>query len=139
MHTARCTFAKSPPGITVGWLVVDANLEASGAPVHKLHATLALDGSNGGVHILGDDIATVQHAAGHVLAMPWVTFDHGVGWLEASIGDLGNTQGLMISLLGGDDGSIGDEGEVDPRVRHQVGLELVEIDVQGSVKPQRGC
>ena len=41
-------------------------------------------------------------------------------------------------LLGRDDGSIGDEGEVDPRVRHQVGLELVEIDVQGSVEPQRG-
>ena len=27
---------------------------------------------------------------------------------------------------------------MDPRVRHQVGLELVEIDVQGSVEPQRG-
>merc|ERR1712080_461119 len=108
------------------------------APVDKLDAALALDGGNGGVHILGDDVTAVQHTAGHVLSMPWVAFDHGVGWLEASIGDLRNTQGLVVSLLGRDDGSICDEGEVDPRVGHKVGLELVQIDVQGSVKPQRG-
>merc|ERR1719158_885106 len=121
-----------------GGLVVDANLEASGAPVDKLNAALALDGGNGGVHILGDDVTAVQHTAGHVLSMPWVAFDHGVGWLKASIGDLCNTQGLVVSLLGRDYGSIGDKGEVDPRVGHKVGLELVQIDVQGSVEPQRG-
>merc|ERR1719158_723717 len=121
-----------------GRLVVDADLEASGTPVDKLNAALALDGGNGGVHILGDDVTAVQHTAGHVLSMPWVAFDHGVGWLKASVGDLRNTQGLMVSLLGRDDGSIGDEGEVDPRVGHKVGLELVQIDVQGSVEPQRG-
>merc|ERR1719158_1016932 len=121
-----------------GRLVVDADLKSSGTPVDKLDAALALDGGNGGVHILGDDVAAVQHTAGHVLAMSWVAFDHRVGWLKASIGDLRNTQGLVVSLLGRDDGSIGDEGEVDPRVGHQVGLELVQIDVQGSVEPQRG-
>ena len=46
------------------------NLEASGTPVNELDTTLALDGSNGGIHILGDDIAAVEHATGHVLAMP---------------------------------------------------------------------
>merc|ERR1719158_154261 len=121
-----------------GRLIVDADLEASGAPVDKLDAALALDGGNGGVHILGDDVAAVQHTAGHVLAMSWVAFDHGVGWLEASVGDLRNTQGLMVSLLGRDNGSIGDEGEVNPRVGHKVGLELIQVDVQGSVEPQRG-
>merc|ERR1719476_442548 len=37
-----------------GRLVVDANLEASGAPVHKLDASLGLDGGDGRVDILGD-------------------------------------------------------------------------------------
>ena len=39
-------------------------------------------------------------------------------------------------LLSGDDGSIGDQGEVDPGVGDQVGLELVEVHVQGAVEPQ---
>merc|ERR1719278_44694 len=122
-----------------GWLVVDANLESSWAPVHKLNRSLALDGGNCGVHILGDDVAAVQHAAGHVLAVPGITLDHGVGWLEASVRDLSDTQGLMVSLLSRDDRRIGDEGEVDPWVGHQVGLELVQIDVQGAVEPQGSC
>ena len=53
-----------------GRLVVDADLEAGGAPVHELHAALALDGGDGGVDILGDHVSPVEHAAGHVLAMP---------------------------------------------------------------------
>merc|ERR1719474_629692 len=32
-----------------GWLVVDADLKAGRAPVHELHAALALDGGDGGV------------------------------------------------------------------------------------------
>merc|ERR1719205_215874 len=42
----------------------------------------------------------------------------------------------MVSLLSRNDGSIGDQGEVDPRVGNQVGLELVEIHVQGAIEPQ---
>jgi hypothetical protein len=37
-----------------------------------------------------------------------------------------------------DDGRIGDKRKVDTRVRNQVGLELVEIDVQRAVEPQGG-
>ena len=43
---------------------------------------------------------------------------------------------LKLHLLSRDDGGIGDQGEVDPWVGHQVGLELIEIDIQSSVKPQ---
>ena len=43
----------------------------------------------------------------------------------------------MVSLLGGDDGGVGDQGEVDPGVGHQVGLELGEIHVKSSIKSQR--
>ena len=73
------------------WLVVDANLEASGAPVDKLDGPLGLDGGDGGVDVLGHNISTVQHAAGHVLAMPGVALHHLVGWFETGIGNLCNS------------------------------------------------
>ena len=69
---------------------MDNYLETSWAPVNELDGTLGLDGGNGGVDVLGDNITTVQHAAGHVFAVTWVALDHLVGWLEASVGDLGN-------------------------------------------------
>ena len=39
-------------------LVVDAALEAGGAPVHKLDGALGLDGSHCRVHILRNDVTT---------------------------------------------------------------------------------
>merc|ERR1712023_308859 len=65
------------------WLVVDATLEAGWAPVDKLDGALGLDGGDGGIDILGDDVTTVHHTAGHVLAMTWVALGHHVGGLEA--------------------------------------------------------
>merc|ERR1712005_43028 len=47
-----------------GWLVVDPALEASGAPVDELDGALGLDGGDGSVHVLGDDVTAVHHAAG---------------------------------------------------------------------------
>merc|ERR1719510_2860581 len=44
----------------------------------------------------------------------------------------------MVSLLSGDDGGIGDQREVDPGVGHQVGLELSQVHVEGSIKSQGG-
>ena len=43
----------------------------------------------------------------------------------------------MIGLLGGDDGRVSGEREVDPRVRDQVGLELGQVNVEGAVEPER--
>merc|ERR1712023_531052 len=119
-------------------LVVDATLEASGAPVDELDGTLGLDGGNGSVDILGDDVATVHHAAGHVLAVTWVALGHHVGWLEASVGDLGDREGLVVGLLGRDDGSVRGHHEVDAGVRHQVGLELGQIDVERTIETEGG-
>ena len=42
----------------------------------------------------------------------------------------------LLYLLSRDDRRIDDEGEVNPWVGHQVGLELVQIDIQGAVEPQ---
>ena len=89
-------------------------LKACGTPVHKLDTPLALDGGDSSVDILGHHVASVEHAASHVLAMPWVALHHGVCWLKASIGDLSHAQRLMIGLLSRDNRSIGDEGKVNP-------------------------
>ncbi len=71
-----------------GRLVVDANLEASGTPVHKLDGPLGLDGGNGSIDILGDNITPEEEAAGHVLAMARIALDHLVGRFKAGVGDL---------------------------------------------------
>lgn len=44
----------------------------------------------------------------------------------------------MGALLGRDDGGIADERVVDTWVRDQVGLELVQIDVEGTIEAQAG-
>ena len=125
-------------GYNSGWLVVDTDLETSWTPVDELDGSLGLDGGNSGVDVLGDDVASVQHTAGHVLAVTRITFYHLVGWLEASVGDLGNGELFVIGLLGGDDWGICSQREVDTWVRYQVGLELGQVDVEGAVKSQRG-
>merc|ERR1719347_136169 len=81
------------------WLVVDTDLESSWAPVDELDGPLGLDGGNGCVDILGDNISTEQQAAGHVFAMTGIALDHLVGWLEASVGNLSHSQLLVVSLL----------------------------------------
>jgi len=121
-----------------GWLVVDTDLETGWAPVDELDGSLGLDGGDSGVDVLGDNITSVQHAASHVLTVSGIALDHLVGWLEASVGDLGNGELLVVGLLGGDDRGVGDEGKVDSRVWHQVGLELGQIDVEGTIESERG-
>jgi len=79
-----------------GWLVVDADLETSWAPVDKLDGPLGLDGGNGCVDILRDDISTEQQAAGHVFAMTGIAFDHLVGWLENGVRDFRNGELLVV-------------------------------------------
>jgi len=120
------------------WLVVDTNFETSGTPVDKLDGTFGLDGCNGSIDILGDDVTTEQQTTSHVLAMTRITFHHLVGWLEASVGDLGNGELLVVGLLGGDDWGIGSQREVDTWVWYQVGLELSQVDVQGTIESQGG-
>ena len=119
-----------------GWLVVDADLETSGAPVDELDGALGLDGGDGGIHVLGHDVTTVQHAAGHVLAVTRIAFHQLVGRLETGIGDLSHRQLLVVGLLGRDDRSVGGQREMDTWVGHQVGLELRQIHVQGTIETQ---
>lgn len=48
-----------------------------------------------------------------------------------------NLEALVGALGSGDDRGIADQGIVDTRIGDQVGLELVEIDVEGTVEAQR--
>jgi hypothetical protein len=43
----------------------------------------------------------------------------------------------VLALVGRDDRSVADERVVNSRVRDQVGLELVEIDVESTVESER--
>ena len=130
-------FGKVTSGDNSGWLVVDADLEASGTPVNELDGTLCLDGGNGSIDVLGHHITTVKHAASHVLAMTRIALHHLVGWLKAGIGDLGNTQLLVVGLLSRDYRGIGSKGEMNTRVWNQVGLELCKINVESTVETKR--
>lgn len=47
-------------------------------------------------------------------------------------------EALVRALLAGDDGCVADQRVVNTRVRHQVGLELVQVDIEGTVEAQTG-
>ena len=121
-----------------GSLVADTKLEASGAPVDKLDSTLCLESSDGVVGVGGDDVTAVQETSSHVLSKTGVTLDHLVVGLEAGHGHLLDGVGLVGSLSSRDNWRVGDEREVNARVRDQVCLELVEIDIQGTIETERG-
>merc|ERR1712113_922788 len=120
------------------WLVVDTALETGWAPVDELDGSLGLDGGDSGVDILGDDITSEHEAAGHVLSVSWVALSHHGGGLEGGVGDLGNGELLVVGLLGGDDGSVRGEHEMDTGVGDEVGLELGHIDVEGTIESEGG-
>jgi len=120
------------------WLVVDTALETGWAPIDELDGSLGLDGGDGGVDVLRDDVTSVHKAAGHVLSVSWVTLDHHGGWLEDGVGDLGNGELLVVGLLGGDNWSIRRKHEMDSWVWDQVSLEFSDIDVEGTIESQRG-
>ena len=119
-------------------MVVNTDLESSGAPVDELDGSLGFDGGNGGIDILGDHITSVEHGAGHVFTMAWVALGHHGGGFESTVGDFGNGQLFMVSLLSRDDRGVRGQHEVDTGVGHQVGLELSDINVEGTVESQRG-
>ena len=85
-------------GNNCGWLVVDSNLEASWAPLHKAEGLLALECPDGRIHIFGDHISSVEQTDRHVLSISWITLDHLIVRLEAGISNLSHREPLMVSL-----------------------------------------
>ena len=73
-----------------------------------------------------------------VFSFPGVALDHLVSGLEAGEGHVSDRVLLVVSLCSGDDGGESGEREVDTGEGDQVGLELVQVDVQGTVKSEGG-
>jgi len=119
-----------------GRLVVDADLEPSGTPIDKLDGPLGLDGGDGSIDVLGDDISTKEETTCHVLSVTRITFHHLIGGFEASVGNFSNGKLLMVSFLRGNNGRVGGQWEVNSRIRNQVSLELGQIHIQSSVEAQ---
>jgi hypothetical protein len=116
------------------WLVVDTAFESSWAPVYKLDGTLGLDGGNRRVNIFWHNITTVHKAAGHVLTVAWVTFGHGGCGFECTVGDFSNRQLFVVGFFGTNDWGERTKHKVNSWVWYQVGLELSDINVQGSIE-----
>merc|ERR1719377_57162 len=112
-----------------GWLVVNATLETSWRPVNELNGTFGLDGCNGCIHILGNHITTVHHAASHVLTMARVAFCHHRCWLKAGVRNLRHGQLLMVGLLCRDNWCIRGQHEVNARVGHEIRLKFLCVCV----------
>merc|ERR1712107_212892 len=121
-----------------GRLVVDAALEACWAPVDKLNSALRLDCCHRSIHVLRHHVATIHHAAGHVLAVTWVALHKHCCWLENTHRDFSDGELLMIGLLRRDDRSVRAQHEVDTWVRYQIRLELSYVYIEGTIETQ-GC
>ena len=67
-----------------------------------------------------------------------ITLHHLIVWLETGPSDLIHSELLMVSLVSAGHWGVGSEGVVDTRVGHQVGLELIEVNIESSVKPEAG-
>jgi hypothetical protein len=118
----------------VRWLEADTDLETSWAPIDELDGTFCLEGCNGNVDILGNNITTVQQASSHVFTVAGVALNHLVVGLEARHGDVHNRVGFVGCSGSRDNRSICNEREMNTWVWNQVGLELVEINVEGTIK-----
>lgn len=119
-----------------GWrLIIDADLESSWAPINELDSSLRLDERDGRVDVLnttgdqlstrvylGNDVTTIEEAAGHVLAITRIAFDHLTSRLEAGGSYLLDGELLVVGLFGGDNWGVCDEREMDSGVGDQVCL-----------------
>jgi len=119
-----------------GGLVVDTSLETGGAPVDELDGSLGLDGGNSSIDILGDDITSVHHTAGHVFTVSGVTLNHHGSGFEDGVGDFSNGELFVISLFSGDDGGVRGQHEMDSGVGDEIGLEFSDIDVEGTIESE---
>lgn len=119
-------------------MIINPNFETCGAPVDKADVTLALHSGDRGIDVLGHDIAAVQKAAGHVLALAWIALDHLICRLEALGGNLRDRYALVVGFFSGHHRSIGDQGKVYAGIGHQIRLELGQVDIQSAVESQ-GC
>jgi len=117
-----------------GALVVDANFEAGRAPIDEVDGSSGLDGSDGDIAILGNDITTIEQAAGHIFTATRITFHHLVLRVKASVRDLSNTELFVENFFSRDHRGVSDERKVDSGVGNKIGLEFGQIDIQRTIE-----
>ena len=86
-------------GDLVRRLVADTKLETSRAPVDELNGALGLEGSDGSVGVVGNNVTAVEQAGGHVLAVAGVALDHLVVGLEAYSQNMSVSGIAMLRLI----------------------------------------
>lgn len=120
------------------WLIVDTDLEAGGAPLDQIEGLLSFEGRGCLRSVMGYDVAAVEECDSHVSALAGVADNHLVLRLEALEGEILCAEGFVGGALGGDDGCVGDEWEVDSGERNEIGLEFGDIDVDGTFEAEGG-
>lgn len=123
-----------------GRSAVDAHLEPGRTPLDELQALGVADVPYRVVDVLCHHVAAIQHAARDVLAggvFALVELEQLVAGLETSGGQVDDGRPLVRGPLGGRERSVRQQREVHSRERHQVGLELVNVDVQRAREPER--
>ena len=90
------------------------------------------------VNLLGNDITAVEQTSCHIFAVARVTFDHLVVGLEAGARDLRDGVGFVRGFGSRDHRSVGNKREVDARIWHEVGLELVQVDIERAIETEGG-
>ena len=118
--------------------VIDADLEASWAPLDKIERGFGLQRSDCSITVSWNNIASVEQCHGHILSLCRVAYHHLVGCLCTLASKLVHLEALMRRLLLSDDRREADQWVVDSWVWDKVGLELVEVDIQRAVKTQTG-
>lgn len=67
---------------TLTWLIVDADLEASSAPIDQVEAGLGLERRNSSVGVTRNNITTVEQSNSHVFSVSGIADHHLVIGLE---------------------------------------------------------
>lgn len=113
-----------------GRLVINVNLEAIGAPIHKLDGMLGLDASMAGFPSLGTTSPGYNNY--QAMYLPWGG-THFTIWLPDSKQALvlfsAYRKLFMIGSLSRDDRYICGQKEVDAGIGHQVGLEFCQVNI----------
>mmetsp|Transcript_6727 Transcript_6727/g.14371 ORF Transcript_6727/g.14371 Transcript_6727/m.14371 type:complete len:212 (-) Transcript_6727:421-1056(-) len=136
---AHCTFnfSKIATRNISRRLPVDTALEPGRAPIDKLDRLLVLDRQHRRVHVLWHDVTAVHEAARHVLSLARIAFRHHCGWLKRRRCDLVHRHRLVVRLLRRENRRVRRKHEMNARIRHQVGLELIDINVERAVETER--
>lgn len=117
--------------------MVDTHFEASGRPVHKVDMSLRLHDCEGSRDIFGRHVTTVHQARSHVLGPADIALGELSLILEALGREVCHGVSIVESSLGGDQGRVGTRHEVNARVRDEVCLEFVQVDIESTTKTDR--